>query len=342
MTTNSMTDEQVKKVYDTLEKESENSNADKLKDAAAETDNSNYGKIVEMKNTGLGLDSNITECDEDTFNPDLINETESSYTEIFQSYDISDEDGAKLFEIIRRYKAGEEFDLYNEMPDRIKPTIDSMRFTSEGKVSKNSAAKFLLDSFINDAKFNAAVEEYNTEINNLMIDSNREFQYLAQDTINEMLSRIDDIRKENPEKADQIEAIKKAFDDSKSFNRQLDYLDHISAKKLNKLLDRYDNECFYFNKKVNKTDVKIPDIKKIAPIIKKALPGFTEKQTKLFSIVLMKSVENMDTENIVDLAYIYRLVSNIATFEFNTDFKSEYAKELFGNIAPVIQKIINL
>ena len=50
----------------------------------------------------------------------------------------------------------------------------------------------------------------------------------------------------------------------------------------------------------------------------------------------------MDTENIVDLAYIYRLVSNIAAFEFNTDFESEYAKELFGNITPVIQKIINL
>ena len=112
-------------------------------------------------------------------------------------------------------------------------------------------------------------------------------------------------------------------------------------------MTRFDDNCFYFNRKVNsdanrERGIKFADIRTLIPTIKKARDGFTEKQIKEFIIVFLKSIEKMDLTDTANLFYIYGVVSAIDSFRFNTDFDTELGKTLFGNITKVIQKIISL
>ena len=359
-----LTDEQVTKVYDKLEKESENTNADKLEEAKEKTENSNYEKITPMKNQGVGapqVDEELLkemgfsdEYIEDLKNmPDVntkINETADNYKEVLKEYDITDEDATNLFKVILDYKNnGIVEGLYNKLPQSAKKIADSFVIVGKSesiKVSKDNAAKTIIESFINDAKFSRSVDEFNEEMNELTINTTKEYKLLMNEYIEELYKNIDNIRTEDPEKAETLERIKKAFDNAGKFTKELEYLNHTSAKKLKKAVQNsYDSECFYFNKKVNTTDIKLPDIRGLYPIIKKALPGFTELQIKEFIVTICKASYNLDVKNnIEDLAYIYRSIENIFAFRaiHVADFESDFAKEVFGNVSVVIKKIINL
>ena len=359
-----LTDEQVTEVYNKLEKESENTNADKLEEGAKETEKSNYEEVTPMENQGVGVpqvdekllkemglsDEYIEEL-KSTPNVDTkINETADDYKEILKEYNITNEDAANLFKVILDYKNdGIVEGLYNKLPQSAKKIADSFVIVGKAesvKVSKDNAAKTIIESFITDAKFSRSVDEFNEEMNKLTINTNKEYRLIMNEYIEELYKDIDNIRTEDPEKAETLERIKKSFDDAGKFTKELEYLNHTSAKKLKKTVQNsYDSECFYFNKKVNTTDIKLPDIRGLYPIIKKALPGFTELQIKEFIITICKASYNLDVKNnIEDLAYIYKSIENIFAFRAIdvADFESDFAKEVFGNVSVVIKKIINL
>ena len=358
-----LTDEQVTKVYNELESKGENTNKDKLEEAEKLTENSEYEEVKPMENQGVGTPQINEEAlreaglsdeyiEELKSLPDVdtnIKETEADYKELFKEYGITDEDAIELLKIIMQYKNdGVVEGLYHKLPPTVKNLADGLVVVGKGenlKVSKDNAAKVLIDSFINDAKFSASIDDFNEEMNNLVISTSKEYKVLMNEYIEEMYKDIDKIRTEDPEKAETLEKIKKAFEDAEKFTRELDYLDHTSAKKLKKVTQNsFDNECFYFNKKVNATEIKLPNIENAYPIIKKALPGFTELQIKEFIITICKASYDLDVNKIEDLAYIYRAVENIFAFRVidMVDFNSDFAKQVFGNVSVVIKKIINL
>lgn len=358
-----LTDDQVSKVYDTLEVKSENSNKDKLEEAEQETENSNYEEINPMETQGVGtpqineealreagLSDEYIEELKNTPNLDMnIEETENDYRETFKEYGISDEDSIEFLKVIMQYKNDCKSEgLYNRVPQSVKNLADGLVVVGKNesvKVSKDNATKVLINSFINDAKFAKSINDFNEEMNNLYIKTSEEYKYLMNEYIEGLYKDIDRIRVEDPNKAETLEKIKKAFEDASKFTKELEYLDHTSAKKLKKAVQNsYDNECFYFNKKVNATDIKLPDIREMYPIIKKALPGFTELQIKEFIVTICKASYNLNVNNIDELAYIYRAIENIFAFRLIdiADFESDFAKEIFGNVSVVIKKIINL
>lgn len=359
-----LTEDQISKVYETLEEKSENSNKDKLEEAKQETENSNYEEAKPMETQGVGTPQFDEEAlreaglsdeyiEELKNTPDIdmnVSEGENDYKDAFKEYGISDEDSIELLKIIMQYKNdGKSEGLYDKVPQSVKNLADGLVVVGKGesvKVSKDNATKVLIDSFINDAKFSKSIDEFNEEMNDLYIKTSEEYKYLMNEYIEGLYKDIDKIRVEDPEKAETLERIKLAFDNAGKFTRELEYLNHTSAKKLKKAVQNsYDNECFYFNKKVNATDIKLPDIREMYPIIKKALPGFTELQIKEFIVTICKASYNLDVVNrIEDLAYIYRSVENIFAFRVieMADFESDFAKEIFGNVSVVIKKIIDL
>lgn len=354
-----LTEDQITKIYDKLEEENKIKEA--LIKAEKETEESNYTEVSELQGEAIinpictsdqlkemGLDDDTIEFLKDVKIGDkslCIDEAEDNYKEVFEEYDISDEDGIKLLDAINKYKNTEEVD-YDTLPQKIKIIVDGLRITGEGKISKNAATKVLLDSFINDAKFSKAVDSYNKEMNDLLLETDKVFGQLFKSSIDELYSDdyIDKLKEENPEQADQIQNIKNNFTKSREFKEQLDYLDHVSDKKLNKFLNRYGSECGYFNTKFNnnKYGIRVPKIEELYPIIKRARAGFTESQIKKFIIVIIKSCYKLDQNNINDLSYVYKMISNIYVYQYATVFDDDNTKELFENISNVIRKIINL
>lgn len=344
-----VTDEQAKMLYDTLGKV-ENKDVEALKKAKEMTDNCDYEEIAikemtedEMREAGLAEDS-IRDLKDIKLSPEelVINETADDYRDTLSYYDVSDNEIEGLIEVIQKYKAGVNMNYYNALPKGIQIICDSMAPMNGG--NKNVAAKFMLKSLVSDAKYGAAVEEYKTKINSVMDDTDKDFKNLMDGSINKVFDDIDKIREEDPEKAEKIEKIRKAFDDAKVYQKELDAIAAgYNDKKLAKLVNRFDGECMYFNKKVNSNalGLVIPDISKMYSIIKKALDGFTEIQIKKFILLIIKNSYNINTDDIAEMAYIYRAVDNVLSFGYSTSFESDRAKEVFEAIRVAIGKMIN-
>jgi hypothetical protein len=337
-----ITPEQVGMVYNELEKD--NKDAERLKAAQEETENTEYAGVEPM--------SNITDVSVTGVDNTQVNEEKADYLEAFAPYNIGDEDAVKLLNLIYDYKAGkvDHAFLYNRLPSDMQKIADGLRTSPDAmghKISKNSAAEFLINSFINDAKLNKAVDEFTTEMDETIKGMNKEYDLIYSDAIEDIFNDIDKIRQEDPERADRILAIKNAFAESMTYQRQLDYIDTLNTKRLNKYHGgkRLRNDVYYFNKRVNVTEIKIPDIGELPEIIKARLPEYDMDVIEKFVSIIVKTTTNLQLEgeeNLSNLAYVYRTVDNIYDFKFSSDPESERYNTIFGNIAKALDKINNL
>lgn len=329
-----ITDNQVKDIYNKLAPEDATS-TELLKAAEEETESTEYSDIEEIE-----IDDSIAGV-----NTKKVNPTENDYREVLDEYNITNEEAKSMIDLINNYRSGDTNKNYYELlPKSFKDIADGIRNSSamQGqKVSRNNAAMFLLDQLINDSEFTNIMNSFQSEFANIATEMNTGYNKILSDAFNEVFENIDKIETEDPEKAKTIRAIKAAFDKSIVFDDQLEYAKKIGANKLTKLAGRLDSEAIYFNKKVNATDVKIPDISELVPIIHDKLPDYDIETIKKFIIILCKTMEDVDVENdVAGLAYIYKTINNIYIYRF-IDIADENATLLFRNIATVLDCIKN-
>ena len=84
----------------------------------------------------------------------------------------------------------------------------------------------IIDDIINDAKLNKALDEFNEELNDVTINTSKEYKLLMNEYIENMYKDIDKIKAEDPEKAKIVEKLKEAFDNAGKFTKELEYLNH--------------------------------------------------------------------------------------------------------------------
>lgn len=337
-----LTENQVHKIYNDLSNLDRNS-TEKLAEAAKETDEVNYKENNEIQTEedipGVNaIPASSVEVEDCKHKPKDIKE-------VLNDYGISDEESVVMLKLIEEYKDGNTNRLYNRLPDTFKNMVNGILYSESKIISpkninamRNSIAKMIIDEFINSAEFTAVVNEYNTEMESVINDMNEEYNNLISGAIDSVFNKIDDIKKENPEQANRIESIKNAFDNAKTFSDQLDFASRISSNKLNKWLNRYSDSILYFNNRVNKNSfgIKINNIEEIVPIIKAALPQYTEDDVKKFVICIIKTMK--DPEELEGIAYTYRMISNIYKYKFTAIDKE--GEIIFGNISKVIDAIL--
>lgn len=330
-TTTILTDEETKKVYDKMAS-IDAASTEALIKAHEETESTKY------------TESEKIETDQPIVGIDNVQPSTEDYKEVFNEYSLQTNDIDKLFSLIEKYKKSENINYYNDLPESIKSIADGVRSissTNGAPIGKNAAAKYILNEFIHDAKMNNAFNTYIEEINNAVSEMNEGYKNIISKTFDETFKKIDQIEAENPEQAEKIRLVKKSFDDAITFKKQLEYAEKISANKLKKITKKYSQETAYFNNLVNVTDVKIPNIRELPDIIFKALPQFSIKDIEKFIIVICKSSYELNMNNTLDLAYIYKMINSIYEYKFTIKYNSKEAEELFGNIAKVITVIIN-
>ena len=344
MTATVLSDEEVHHVYAGLA-EADKTSTDNLAAAEEETESSNYttddNNVIEATEEIPGVDvipSNIA---------DSIEENEDDIKDVLDSYGLDDESMIQMLKLIDEYKAGEQSSLYSRLPKKMQEMVNGILMTeTNGNVNpkqitpmRNTIAKMLIDDFINDAKISAAVDEFNAEMSSTIGEMNAEYDNMVGDAIDNVFNRIEEIRAEDPDQAERIDSVKKAFDNATTFEKQLKFAKSTSPKNFKKYLTRFKDDVYYFNKRVNSNNVgvKVTDIEEIVPIIKAALPQYTEEDIKKFVICICRTMENID--DLAGISYEYRMVSSIYKYKFvPIDEKGEV---IFENISKVIEAILS-
>ena len=338
-----LTDEQVHHIYNKLS-DADKASSDNLAAAKEETETNNY---TSEDNTVIEVSEDIPGVDVVPSSAESVQENENDIKSVLNSYDLDDESIIQIIKVIDEYKAGKQTSLYSRLPEKMKRMVNGILMTETGGninykqlgAARNTIAKMLIDDFINDAKISASVDEFNSEMASAINEMNTEYDSMIGDTIDNVFNKIEEIRLENPDRAEGIEAVKKAFDDASTFEKQLEFAKKTSANKFNKLLTRYDDDVFYFNKTVNSNTVgvKVNDIEEILSIIKMALPQYNEDDIKKFIICICRTIHNID--DLAGIAYEYRMIASIYKYKFvPIDEKGEI---IFKNISKVIDAILS-
>lgn len=339
-----LTDEQVKDLYETLDKVK---NTDKFEVPENEDASVTEAEIEEIP----ALDGSEEKLDLTNVKPEKTN-----YLNAFEPYGFKDDEAISFMNILIEYgKNGVNDEMYDQLPQQIKMLVEqfiSMDIVN-GELSKTMSKKALrrhgvslvLDSFVNDAKMDTVLNEYQEELNSTMGSINSDIQKIMSDSIDEIHAQLPLLKETNPEQAEKIESILQAFDEAKTFKLQLECAEKISPKKLRKLHERYANEVFYFNKKANssKYEIKVPDIDLVLGVLKNEFMDYPFIVLEKTVIVLIQSIIGMDMDELRNTAYVYRMISNITDFRFITDPNKIDAegKEIFDNLRTVIDVLLS-
>ena len=347
-----LSDEEIKKISDTLEEAGAASSKRDLLELEGEPNNSDINDMEELDEDSiqpgftevdeetlkeLGLDDETIEeikNNPDTMNFDDVEPSKEHYLSAISSYiGLTDEDSMKLIEVIGEYRRNPKGKYYDMLPETAKKNVKDLRTNIGRGATNDSVTRLLLNNFINDAQFEALLDGYQKDMSDVMSEMHNEFQGIIQESFDDLFSNIDKIKETNPEQAENLDRFYKSFKSATTFERQLNYINNgLTRKKLNKWYNRFDDDAFYFNKRIN-TDaninrgIRFSDIRECIPTIRRALDGFTERQIKEFILIFIRSIINDDFEDINTLFYIYGVISSINSFKYSHDFDSDLGKE---------------
>lgn len=254
-------------------------------------------------------------------------------------------DSEAMADLVFEYIDNKSLKLYNRLPHPLKLCIDSIYGKSVGDytkptITKEEIAKFIIDGIIDDGEFKAIMKQFNDEMNEYTVETSKEMINLFSDAYNEIFNKIDEIREEDPERADLLQSVKDAFEDAKNFNRQIEFLKSEKPRIVRKYHRRVHAITDTFNNLVNATEIKLPNINELYDIIKLRLPQYSKDQINEFIILICKSTMNLDFSILANIAYVYKLVDSIYKFKFvAVGYEDEESNRVFGAISDVIEEI---
>ena len=279
-------------------------------------------------------------------------ENNKHYLEAIENYGFSTEDAEKLIQVVLKYKENKSASgLFDELPEDAKRTVEGLMINAVDdnghRMTRNQSVRFLLDNFINDASFNEAVDEYQREMKSAMNETNTAMSRIVAEELDSMFDKIEEYKTEDPELAEKLENIRTVFSECKTFKRQYDIITPKNIKKFKKRLFRWDSECFYFDKKVNVTSVKIPSISNLGDIINVHTNG--EYDSEVIGIFLISVIEScihlelsLEDENYINIWYVYKLIEQLYTLQFkiaHEDMTNKEYVDFIANLCGVLDKI---
>lgn len=303
--------------------------------------------VTETEDIHKDTDLSITDIAEGK----LGEKNEEAFTEnvknaITNQFELSDAEVGDLLTVIMRYKAGEQFSVYNALPLTIKNLVNKLAMESGASRNQyNMFATMIIEQFINDANIDQEFVDFQKSLEQeLKIPSVIDMytEHLKERMEVKVLESADRLQEEYPEKAETLRQISKVFTESYKLNRLKEYFD--SNAKLRRKIATYANQCNRycgdFNYKIKDSQYKINDPSIMVRALNKVLPNdITTEDVKKFVVLFCKSCENLDASNIVDCAYMYYTVKNIVTLEYSDEVKTDFSKELISNIIDLINYI---
>lgn len=307
-------------------------------------------KLLELKDEDLGKIE---------LNWDVFVETTKSIYE-----GVSEEDLKHLFAITNRYRTGEKFPYFNELPEFIKKEIDTLvnvgaaennASSNDVKRLKNMLAKELFDTIITNnysSKAFADISKFTTnEINkekeklggsihdyNAKLREEYEIGFIKKA---EELEANDD--EDSKEKASNLREA------SRMFTQSYTYEDMYEAYKLGKIkvkniqVEKLNRTCSEFNRKYYNNTFKINDVGMTIGVLDRKLDKkYNISAIKKFIVAFINYTKNFSPSNIPEHVFMYYFIQNILALDINVPENSqiEFNDLLINNINKFLDLII--
>jgi len=253
----------------------------------------------------------------------------------------------KLFDAIKAVKKDKNYDYQNAIPKKYRYLIANTAATLN--IKPKQAARFIIDQIASDAEISSAVDTFKNEMNSVVAESNAELMKLVGKNENDLIAEMDAIKEAHPEKANDIDLMKNALLDAKTFDKEIDWYSSSSKNvSLHKRVCKHDNsEVTAFNKLINRSSIKCKSFEECVSAISMRSSYDLDAIIKTMLIVVAhfryfkveENIEAMSIENLAELYYINALLNNICNMRYEM-ILSEDSQKLLNSIEAIIPKFL--
>lgn len=183
---------------------------------------------------------------------------------LMEKYDNVDaKDALKLIEVMNRYKSGEKFNVFEALPDSLKQAI-SVEAMSVGadKATINFFAKSFINDLVNNTYLDKEIQDFNEELKEVLAPMNNIAGTIMDEYSDEVYHKFtnnleekaNEIQDSDPDKANELREVSKAFNDAISLKRVCDMIEKtpsIINKAYKNARDNWTRFCNEYNEKVS-------------------------------------------------------------------------------------------
>lgn len=241
---------------------------------------------------------------------------------------------SNIASLIARRMSGEEFNVYDAMPNEYKRQIDMIHIDAlnraGGKVkvmNKNAIAKMMLDEMIED--FNKSINSQ-IDLDTILSGFDKDVKKLSDDMSTElggMMMSFDEERKAEidaaikrceesgkTEAVDQLKMMRDTIDDAYNLDKFIEFCGHCKIKNIE--AKESEKRVFtYFNSKYEKHRYTINDIRSCPDILDRHFTEFTHLQNTLLCVAFCKYCLNMNPDNMNEHTFMYYFIRNIIAID---------------------------
>lgn len=267
---------------------------------------------------------------------------------------ISDDDVLALLDVMKRYKAGEKFNVYSSLPKIFQMEI--LKAAEDSDVHDRSVLNFFAKNFINDLvsdvymseeidNFTSEMESITKGIDNvpgLIVDSYTDD--LKDKFENTLIKAAEEVKETDPDKSEKLLTIVQNFKDSYSLKRIIDDITErpsLANRAYKMGRDRWNSVVLDSKNKFDNSNPRIRSIDTVYNVLSTyhETRGFSELTRKALCVLLHNSMmEAIKDESVENHIYAYYLTAGFINIRFTSN-NSEIVNELIKNVIKVLTLI---
>ena len=269
---------------------------------------------------------------------------------VIEKYDnVSVSDALKLIDVMNRYKAKENFNVFEALPESIKEVINKeAALAGADKSIINFFAKSFINDLVNNTYIDNEIKDFTEElsevlkpmgnISGILMDeySDELYRKFTEDFIN----KAEEIKETDPEKSKQLIAISNNFKQAFNFERIMESIEKTPSninKAYKTARDNWNKFCNNYRELTSKISPTPRELEKCLSTF--ITLGYPEEYSKAFIVLVANSIINAVKENTIEEhIYAYYISNAIYTVAFTAD-NGKVNKIINDNIAIIMDKI---
>lgn len=154
---------------------------------------------------------------------------------LMEKYDnVDTQDALKLIEVMNRYKSGEKFNVFEALPDSLKQAIAAEAMSvGADKATINFFAKSFINDLVNNTYLDKEIQDFNEELKEVLAPMNNIAGTIMDEYSDEVYHKFtnnledkaNEIQDTDPDKANELREVSKAFNDAISLKRVCDIIE---------------------------------------------------------------------------------------------------------------------
>lgn len=264
--------------------------------------------------------------------------------EMISESDISPEVIRELLVIVNRKIKGENFNIYNELPQDIKSLIDryvvanaSEFANNDIKLLKKTVANALIEEFTSNLQMNKAKNDFAKDMEAIYQASNKEISDAAMEYIEERNKAYREAAEkiEDPEKKAKLLAILDQIEEARALDKLKEFAKTCKIKKIE--LEKPESRAYNgFVAKYKNSNNNIYDIKLAQTVLYRIMSrdcGCTAEEVIAFLVAFCKQVASYSSSSPTEHAYMYYVLYYCALLDSDkSDMFKNNVKEVIENL----------